>query len=115
MESLKSYKTVKQYLTDIQCERLEEIIDVVVKDSKISKDELVAKTKKNRISDARRKIAYLARFTFNIEGNIIAKRLNIQKEWSFVLVYTAFGLLQVDKTYREEIENLLIKLDEKNT
>lgn len=110
MEHLKKYKNLKNYIADLQLTRLELITDFVIYEYQIDRDELFTRTRKRTISEARRKIAVLARLFYNIEGKIIAKYLNVNNEWVCQLIYTGWDYCQVDKDYYHEISKLMVKL-----
>lgn len=110
MKNIKDYKNLKTYVVDLQHQRLELITDFVVYEYQIDRVELFTRTRKRTISEARRKIAFLARMHYNIEGKIVAKYLNVNNEWACQLIYSCFDLLSVDKAYYEEIQKLMVKL-----
>lgn len=110
MKNIKEYKNLKKYIADLQLTRLELITDFVLYEYQIDRDELFTRTRKRNISEARRKIAVLARLFYNVEGKIIAKYLNVNNEWVCQLIYTAWDYCLVDQTYYEEIQKLMVKL-----
>ena len=110
MQELKYYKNLKTYINDLQLERLELITDFVVFEYQINKSELFSRTRKRNIAEARRKIAFLARMHHNIEGKIVAEYLNVNKEWICQLIYTAWDYVRLDKSYHEEIQKLMVKM-----
>lgn len=89
MKNIKEYKNIKTYTADLQLSRLELITDFVVYEYQINRAELFTRTRKRVISEARRKIAFLSRMFYNIEGKIIAKYLNVNNEWVCQLIYSA--------------------------
>lgn len=110
MKNLKEYKNLKHYIADLQLSRLELITDFVVFEYQIDRDELFTRTRKRIISEARRKIAFLSRMFYNIEGKIIANYLNVNNEWVCQLIYTAWDYCNVDQGYLEEIQKQMVKL-----
>jgi hypothetical protein len=110
MKNLKEYKNIKNYVADLQLTRLELITDFVVFEKQIDRSELFTRTRKRLISEARRKIAFLARMLYNVEGKIIADYLNVNNEWVCQLIYTAWDYCSVDVAYYEEIQKLMVKL-----
>lgn len=110
MKNIKEYKNLKKYIGDLQLTRLQLITDFVIYEYQINKEELFTRTRKRVISEARRKIAVLARLFYNIEGKIIGKYLNVNNEWVCQLIYTAWDYIQVDTAYYEEICKLMVKL-----
>ena len=112
MENLKKYKNAKAYLKELQQQKLEYIINTVIEKSDITNDDLMTRTKKINICDARRKIIYLAKITFNMNGIILAERLKLDQEWVTTSLYTAFAIMQVDKEYRKEMQDLVFALDQ---
>lgn len=110
MKNIKEYNNIKNYIADLQLSRLQLITDFVVYEYQINRNELFTRTRKRVISEARRKIAFLGRIFYNIEGKIIAKYLNINNEWVCQLIYTAWDYVAVDLAYYEEIQKLMVKL-----
>lgn len=110
MKNIKDYRNLKSYVVDLQHQRLELITDFVVYEYQIDRAELFTRTRKRTISEARRKIAFLARMHYNIEGKIVAKFLNVNNEWVCQLIYTCWDLVTVDTAYYEEIQKLMVKL-----
>lgn len=110
INNLEEYKNIKTYTADLQLTRLELITDFVVYEYQIDRAELFSTTRKRLISEARRKIAFLARMFYNIEGKIIANYLNMNNEWVCQLIYTAWDYCSVDVAYYEEIQKLMVKL-----
>jgi hypothetical protein len=110
MKNIKEYKNIKTYIADLQQERLELITDFVIFEYQINRVELFSRTRKRVISEARRKIAFLARMHHNIEGKIIAKYLNVNPEWISQIIHLAWGYVTVDNSYYEEIQKLMVKL-----
>lgn len=106
MKELKNFKGIKDYLKYLQMKKIEMVIDLL----QINKSELNERTKKPEITEARRKIVYLSKVVFNIGGNYLAERLNLDKAYVCELTKSTFGICQVDKDYRFEIENLIEKL-----
>ena len=114
MENLKNYKSIKDYLNKIQNQKLEQIIEVILIDSKINNTDLMTKTKERTITNARRKIAYIARLMYNVEGRIISKRLNLQAEQVWNLIYSTFNICQVEADYANDIKELINKINGNN-
>jgi ATPase involved in DNA replication initiation len=110
MKNIKEYKNLRKYLADLQLNRLELITDFVIYEYQIDRGELFSRTRNRTISEARRKIAFLARMFYNIEGKIIGKYLNVIDVWASTLIYDAWDFCLVDKTYYEEIQKLMVKL-----
>ena len=110
MKNIKEYKNLKKYIADLQLTRLELITDFVIYEYQIDKEELFTRTRKRTISEARRKIAVLARLFYNIEGKIIGSFLHVNNEWVCQLIYTAWDYCLVDVAYYEEIQKLMVKL-----
>lgn len=110
MKNLKEYKNIKRYVADLQLERLELIADFIVYEYQISRTELFSRTRKRVISEARRKIAFLARMHHNIEGKIIAKYLNVNPEWVSQMIHLAWDYCTVDNSYHEEIQKMMVRL-----
>lgn len=111
MENLKLYRSIKHYLQVLQERKLEKIIDVVLVELNITKADLMQKTKERPITEARRRIAYLSKITYNIQGKIIAKRLNLQMAQISQLVFSTFGICQVESDYKNEINALINKIE----
>lgn len=65
---MKNLKEYKNYVADLQVTRLQLITDFVVYEYQINRYELLSKTRKRQITEARRKIAFLGRMFYNIEG-----------------------------------------------
>lgn len=110
MKNIKEYKSIKTYIADLQLKRLELITDFVVYEYQIDRKELFSRTRKRTISEARRKIAFLARMHHNIEGKIIANYLNVNPEWISQIIHLAFDYCSVDNAYLEEIRKLMVKM-----
>lgn len=110
MKNIKEYKNIKRYVADLQLERLMVITDFVSQEYGINKDELFSRTRKRTISEARRKISFLARLHFNIEGKIIAKFLNVNPEWISQMIHGAWDIINVENEYYEEIQKIMVKL-----
>jgi hypothetical protein len=110
MKNIKEYKNIKSYIADLQMQRLEVITDFIIYEYQISREELFSRTRKRTISEARRKIAFLARMHHNIEGIIIAKYLNVNPEWISQIIYLAWDYISVDNGYLQEIQKLMVKL-----
>jgi hypothetical protein len=110
MENIKEYKNIKDYSADLQLSRLELITDFVVYEYQIDRAELFSRTRKRAISEARRKIVFLGRLFYNVEGKTIANYLNINNEWACSLIYTAWYYISVDQQYCEDIRKLMVKL-----
>lgn len=108
---LKNYKTVKDYIREIQKQKLEMIIELVKEEGYLlDVTKLIERTKKQDICQARRLIAYLARWKYNIDGAVIAKRLNLAESQVYAIIYSTFHNAQVEPDYRAEIEKLKEKL-----
>lgn len=110
MKNIKEYKNIKLYIADLQQERLELITDFIVHEYNINRTDLFSRTRRRVISEARRKIAFLARMHHNIEGKIIAKYLNVNPEWISQIIYLAWDYISVDNAYLQEIQKLMVKL-----
>lgn len=110
MKNFKEYKKLKKYIADLQLTKLELITDFVIYEYQIDRSELFTRTRKRSISEARRKIAVLARLFYNIEGKIIGNYLNVNNEWVCQLIYTAWDYCLVDQDYYFEISKLMVKL-----
>jgi hypothetical protein len=110
MKNIKEYKKLKNYVIDLQHQRLELITDFVVFEYQIDRAELFTRTRKRTISEARRVISFLSRMHYNIEGKIVAEYLNVNPEWVCQMISSAWGYCNVDKEYYEGIQKLMVKL-----
>lgn len=110
-KDLKRYKNIKEFITILQWEKLEQIIQLLVDEGYITLPDLLkVRTKKADVCQARRLVAFLARWKYNIDGAIIAKRLNLAESQVYAIIYSTFHHIQVEPRYREEIEKLKEKL-----
>lgn|GEM_PF-982810 len=112
MNDLKKYENIKAFIKAIQLSKLEKIIDLVCVECQLNKSDLVIRTKVPIITDARRKITYIAKTHQHINSGYIAERLNLHPEWICTLSQKTFDLASVDKEFQAEIESLLHKLNE---
>ncbi|MBC6112991.1 hypothetical protein ACFOG5_09710 [Pedobacter fastidiosus] len=111
MENLKEFKNIAQYLQAVQIQKLEKIIELISIEGYLPNPEkLIERTKKPSVTHARRIIAFIARYLYNIEGNVIAKRLNLDRSQVFAIVASTFGNVQVETDYRNELAGLIDKL-----
>jgi chromosomal replication initiation ATPase DnaA len=111
MENLKNYRNIKHYIEVKQAEKLEKIIAVILTDLNITNEQLMAKTKFRPVTEARRRIAYIGRLLLNAQGNLIAKRLELQKEQVSQIIYSTFGICQVEPEYKDEINALINRIE----
>jgi len=108
---LKRYKNIKEFIQQLQTEKLEQIIQLLVDEGYITLPELLqVRTKKADVCHARRLVSFLARWKYNIDGSIIARRLNLAESQVYAIIYSTFHNIQVEPEYRKEIERLKEKL-----
>ena len=109
--NLQEHQTVKQMLTEHQIMIIKAITETVLQDSGIAKEDLFLKTKNRNISEARRKIALLSKLIFNVNSRLIGNYLKLDFEWIHKLIKTGYDYLKVDKQYREDVFQLIQKVE----
>lgn len=111
MRDLVEYKNVTEFINQIQQNRLEGVIKLLGDEAYLQQPEkLIERTKKPEITKARRLIALVARWRYNIAGSVIAKRLNLDESQVFAIIYSGFKMMQTDYNYRIEVQDLMEKL-----
>lgn len=108
MEQEEKYKNIKEFIRNLQKLQLDVISNLILADEPVSKTQIRARD--NVHAEIRRKIAYVARIKYNIQGITISKYLNISKVQVSTYIHSAHDRCKVDKVYSKEIDKILNNL-----
>jgi len=106
----KDEQRIKEFIRKIQVLKLEKIIDVVIEDSQITRDDLMERTKRPIICDARKKIIYISKIKFNISNNVLVDVLGLSAEWISMSQNQTHDALVDNLKLRIEINKLMNKI-----
>ena len=81
---------------------------LVLADEPVTKQ--MIRSQDNVHAEVRRKIAYIARIKYNVQGTIISKYLNISVVQVSTYIHTAHDRCKVDKVYSKEMDEIMNKI-----
>jgi hypothetical protein len=104
------HKGLKDLLQDIQSAQLDHVGNVISEIENVPLDQIRAKGGNGQI---KRKIAYVARLNYYIDGNLISKYLNLPQPQVSDHIHTAHEKCEQSAAYADKINFILNKLKNK--
>lgn len=107
---IQKIRNIKGFINELQYHQLDIISNFILTDTEITMQDLRGNSRKKRLTELKRKIAFIARIAYNIGGEALVSYLKISKPQVSDYVHTAYSKCTSDEDYLQHIREIMVKL-----
>jgi hypothetical protein len=108
--NIQKIRNIKDFIKDLQFNQLDIISDFILEGTGIMMHDLRGISRKKELTEYKRKIAFIARISYNINGDSLVSYLKVSKPQVSDYIYSAYERCRQDTDYLQSVREIMIKL-----